>query len=59
LLPEIGDHFGWSEVEQAELATWVAVGGAIIALAIGPLVDKLAGGWASSLPSVEPPFARC
>ncbi|ASM31918.1 MFS transporter [Serratia bockelmannii] len=41
LLPEIGDHFGWSEVEQAELATWVAVGGAIIALAIGPLVDKL------------------
>ncbi|MEL5448523.1 MFS transporter [Serratia bockelmannii] len=41
LLPEIGDHFGWSEIEQAELATWVAVGGAIIALAIGPLVDKL------------------
>jgi MFS family permease len=41
LLPEIGNHFGWSEVEQAKLATWVAVGGAVIALAIGPLVDKL------------------
>ncbi|MCV9878733.1 MFS transporter [Brenneria izbisi] len=41
LLPEIGNHFGWSEVEQAEIATWVAVGGAVIALAIGPLVDRL------------------
>lgn len=41
LLPEIGGHFGWSEVEQAEIATWVAVGGAVIALAIGPLVDRL------------------
>lgn len=25
LLPEIGRHFGWGEVEQAEIATWVAV----------------------------------
>jgi len=41
LLPQIGSHFGWNEVEQAELATWVAVGGAVVALAIGPLVDKL------------------
>lgn len=41
LLPAIGGHFGWSEVEQAEIATWVAVGGAVIALAIGPLVDRL------------------
>jgi MFS family permease len=41
LLPEIGLHFGWDEVEQAEIATWVAVGGAVIALAIGPLVDRL------------------
>lgn len=41
LLPEIGAHFGWSEVEQAKIATWVAVGGAVIALAIGPLVDRL------------------
>lgn len=41
LLPEIGRHFGWGEVEQAEIATWVAVGTAVVALAIGPLVDKL------------------
>lgn len=41
LLPEIGVHFGWDEVEQAEIATWVAIGGAVIALAIGPLVDRL------------------
>jgi MFS family permease len=41
LLPEIGGHFGWNEVEQAEIATWVAVGGAVIALAVGPLVDRM------------------
>lgn len=41
LLPEIGNHFGWSEVEQSEIATWVAVGGAFVALAIGPIVDRL------------------
>ncbi|AHG18380.1 MFS transporter [Chania multitudinisentens RB-25] len=41
LLPEIGRHFNWNEVEQAKLATWVAVGGAIVALAVGPLVDRL------------------
>ena len=41
LLPEIGRHFGWGEVEQAEIATWVAVGTAVVALAIGPIVDKL------------------
>ncbi|WP_337264938.1 MULTISPECIES: MFS transporter [unclassified Serratia (in: enterobacteria)] len=41
LLPEIGNHFNWSEVEQAKLATWVAVGGAVVALGVGPLVDRL------------------
>ncbi len=34
-------HFGWGEVEQAEIATWVAVGTAVVAFAIGPVVDKL------------------
>ncbi len=43
LLPEIGGHFGWSEVEQSEIATWVAFGGAVIALAIG----HWSTGWAS------------
>ena len=41
LLPEIGRHFNWGEVEQAQIATWVAVGTAVVALAIGPIVDKL------------------
>ncbi len=41
LLPVMGGHFNWSEAEQAELATWVALGGAIIAFAIGPLVDRI------------------
>lgn len=41
LLPEIGRHFGWDQTEQARISTWVAVGTAVIALAIGPLVDKI------------------
>lgn len=41
LLPEIGDHFGWDEIEQAKLATWVAAGGAVVALTVGPIVDRL------------------
>ncbi|KAA8734704.1 MFS transporter [Acinetobacter qingfengensis] len=41
LLPVMGGHFNWNEAEQASLATWIAVGGAIIAFAIGPIVDKI------------------
>lgn len=41
LLPVMGGHFSWSEAEQAEIATWVAVGGAIVAFAIGPIVDRI------------------
>ncbi|PAU78266.1 MFS transporter [Halomonas salipaludis] len=41
LLPELGRHYGWSEAEQAGLATWVAVGTAVVAISIGPLVDRL------------------
>jgi MFS family permease len=40
LLPEIGKQFGWSAADQAALATWVAVGTAIVAVAVGPVVDK-------------------
>jgi len=39
LLPVMGGHFSWNEAEQAEIATWVALGGAIIAFAVGPIVD--------------------
>ncbi|WP_110649016.1 MFS transporter [Salinicola peritrichatus] len=41
LLPEIGRHFGWSEAAQAELATWIAVGTAVVAIGMGPFVDRL------------------
>jgi len=39
LLPVVGGHFSWNEAEQAAVATWVALGGAIIAFAVGPIVD--------------------
>lgn len=41
LLPELGADFGWSAVYQAEIATWIATGTAVVALGIGPVVDKL------------------
>lgn len=41
LLPVMGGHFQWDEAAQAELATWVSAGGAIIAFAIGPVVDRV------------------
>lgn len=41
LLPVMGGHFNWSEAEQAKIATWVALGGAIVAFGIGPLVDRI------------------
>ncbi|MPW22261.1 MFS transporter [Paraburkholderia sp. CNPSo 3157] len=40
LLPEIGRHYDWSEAQQAEIATLVAVGTAVIAFLIGPVVDR-------------------
>jgi MFS family permease len=47
LLPEIGAHYNWSETEQAEIATLIAAGTAIIAFAIGPILDR--GGRKSGL----------
>src|SRR3984885_2658545 len=41
LLPEIGKHYGWDAATQAEIATYVAIGTAVIAFAIGPLLDRL------------------
>lgn len=41
LLPEIGRHVGWTTAFQAELATWIAVGSAAVALLVGPVVDRL------------------
>jgi Major Facilitator Superfamily len=41
LLPEIGRHYGWDAAAQAEIATLVAVGTAVIAFAIGPVLDRV------------------
>jgi MFS family permease len=41
LLPEIGKHYNWDAAAQAEIATFVAIGTAVIAFAIGPLLDRL------------------
>ena len=41
LLPIMGEHFNWNEAEQAMLATLIALGGAVVAFAIGPIVDKI------------------
>jgi MFS family permease len=40
LLPEIGAHYGWSEAQQAEIATYVAIGTAVVAFLVGPIVDR-------------------
>jgi predicted MFS family arabinose efflux permease len=36
LLPLIGQAFNWDLARQSAIATWVAVGTAIVALLIGP-----------------------
>ncbi|SAK82668.1 major facilitator transporter [Caballeronia hypogeia] len=40
LLPEIGLHYQWSEAQQAEIATLVAIGSAVVAFFVGPVVDR-------------------
>ena len=41
LLPKIAEDFGWSTAKSAEVTTWVQVGTFVIALAVGPMVDRL------------------
>lgn len=41
LLPQIGAAYQWNAAMQAEIATYVAIGTAVIAFAIGPLLDRL------------------
>lgn len=41
LLPVIGEKFNWSEAEQTSIVTLIAIGGAFVAFAIGPIVDKI------------------
>ncbi|MEN0139651.1 MAG: MFS transporter [Rhodococcus sp. (in: high G+C Gram-positive bacteria)] len=40
LLPEIGKSIGLDEAGQAQLATFVALGSVVVALAVGPIVDR-------------------
>ncbi|MEV5172441.1 MFS transporter [Streptomyces flaveolus] len=41
LLPKIADTFGWSTAHATTVATWVTVGTFIIALTVGPLLDRV------------------
>ena len=39
LLPAIGKFYNWNSAEQAALATWVAVGTAIVAVLVQRFID--------------------
>jgi MFS transporter, putative metabolite:H+ symporter len=41
LLPEISRVFGWNEATASLVSTLVSVGTAIVALAVGPIVDRI------------------
>lgn len=41
LLPRIGEHFKWSASQQISINTWVTLGTAIVALGVGPIVDRM------------------
>ncbi|WP_220040791.1 MFS transporter [Streptomyces sp. NTH33] len=41
LLPKIADSFGWSPAKATSVATWVTVGTFVIALSVGPLLDRV------------------
>jgi MFS family permease len=41
LLPKIADDFGWSTAQATSIATWVTVGTFVVALSVGPLLDRL------------------
>ncbi len=41
LLPKVGDVFGWDPARQAGIATWISAGTVLVALTVGPVVDRL------------------
>ncbi|MFE9171886.1 MFS transporter [Streptomyces kebangsaanensis] len=41
LLPKIADSFGWSPAKATSVATWVTLGTFVIALSVGPLLDRV------------------
>jgi len=40
LLPVLGKQMGWGLASQAGIATWVSIGTVIVALSVGPIVDR-------------------
>ncbi|MFF5029878.1 MFS transporter [Streptomyces collinus] len=41
LLPKIADDFGWSPAKATTVATWVTLGTFVVALSVGPLLDRV------------------
>lgn len=41
LLPQLAADLGWSAAQSTEVNTWVTAGTAIVAFAIGPVVDRI------------------
>lgn len=41
LLPALAQDLGWSDAQSTEVNTWVTAGTAIVAFAIGPIVDRI------------------
>lgn len=41
LLPEMSTHFGWTQTKASFVSTLISVGTAIVALCVGPLVDRI------------------
>src|ERR1700754_159701 len=41
LLPQISASFGWDNAKTSLVATLVSVGTAVIALAVGPIADRI------------------
>ncbi|QCU76929.1 MFS transporter [Citricoccus sp. SGAir0253] len=41
LLPQLASDLGWSAAQSTEVNTWVTAGTALVAFAIGPVVDRI------------------
>ncbi|MDJ0354660.1 MFS transporter [Paenarthrobacter sp. PH39-S1] len=41
LLPKLAHDLGWAASQSTEINTWVTAGTALVAFAVGPLVDKI------------------
>ncbi|MCY1158926.1 MAG: transporter [Citricoccus sp.] len=41
LLPQLASDLGWTAAQSTEINTWVTAGTALVAFAIGPIVDRI------------------